>query len=48
MSRGILVTVVVLLAAGIGVLGYQLYQEKKQPDGVEISIGKNGLSVEGK
>ncbi len=48
MSRGILVTIVVLLAAGIGVLGYQLYEEKKQPNGVEISIGENGVSVEGK
>lgn len=48
MNRQMLVAVVVLLAAGVGVLGYQLYQEKKQPDGVEISIGKNGVSVEGK
>jgi hypothetical protein len=43
-----LVAVIVLLAAGVGVLGYQLYQEKKQPDGVEISIGEKGVSVEGK
>ncbi|MBS1180136.1 MAG: hypothetical protein H6Q99_16 [Proteobacteria bacterium] len=48
MNRQILVTVIVLLAAGIGVLGYQLYEEKKQPDGVEISIGEHGVSVEGK
>jgi hypothetical protein len=48
MNRQMLVTVIVLLAAGIGVLGYQLYEEKKQPDGVEISIGKDGVSVEGK
>lgn len=48
MSRQMLVAAVVLLAAGVGVLGYQLYEEKKQPDGVEISIGENGVSVEGK
>lgn len=48
MSRQMLVATVVLLAAGVGVLGYQLYEEKKQPDGVEISIGGNGVSVEGK
>lgn len=48
MNRQMLVAVIVLLAAGIGVLGYQLYQEKKQPDGVEISIGEKGVSVEGK
>jgi hypothetical protein len=48
MNRQILVAVVVLLAVGVGVLGYQLYEEKKQPDGIEIKIGENGVSVEGK
>lgn len=48
MNRQMLVAVIVLLAVGVGVLGYQLYEEKKQPDGVEISIGQNGVSVEGK
>lgn len=48
MNRQMLVAVIVLLAAGVGVLGYQLYKEKKQPDGVEISIGENGVSVKGK
>jgi hypothetical protein len=48
MNRQILVAVVVLLAIGVGVLGYQLYEEKKQPDGIEIKIGENGVSVEGK
>lgn len=48
MNRQMLVAVIVLLAAGVGVLGYQLYQEKKQPNGVEISIGEKGVSVEGK
>jgi len=48
MNRQMLVAVIVLLAAGIGVLGYQLYEEKKQPNGVEISIGEKGVSVKGK
>lgn len=48
MNRQILVAIVVLLAAGVGVLGYQLYEAKKQPDGIEIKIGENGVSVEGK
>ena len=48
MNRQILVAVVVLLAVGVGVLGDQLYEEKKQPDGIEIKIGENGVSVEGK
>ncbi|WP_370674981.1 hypothetical protein [Pleomorphomonas sp. PLEO] len=48
MNRQMLVAVVVLLAVGVGVLGYQLYEEKKKPNGVEISIGEKGVSVEGK
>jgi hypothetical protein len=48
MSRQMLIGLVVLLAAGVGVLGYSLYQEKKQPDGVQINLGPNGVTVEGK
>jgi hypothetical protein len=48
MSRQMLIGLVVLLAVGVGVLGYSLYQEKKQPDGVQINLGPNGVTVEGK
>jgi hypothetical protein len=47
-SRNVMMTVIILLAAGLAVAGYALYDEKKQPDGVEIKIGENGISVEGK
>ncbi len=30
------------------VLGYQLYQDRKQPEGVHIDLGPNGLSIEKK
>lgn len=48
MSRQILVGLVVVLAAGAAVLAWQLYEERRQPDGVEISIGDHGVSVKGK
>lgn len=48
MSRQILTGLVVVLLAGVGVLAWQLHEERKQPDGVEISIGQHGLSVKGK
>ena len=32
----------------VGVLGYSLYQEKKQPDGVRLSIGSKGVTIEKK
>ena len=47
-SRNLLVALVVLLLAGLAATGYALYQEKKQPDGVQISIGKDGLSIKEK
>jgi RsiW-degrading membrane proteinase PrsW (M82 family) len=30
------------------VLGYQLYQERKKPEGVQINVGPGGLSIEKK
>ncbi len=36
------------VVAALAVTGYSLYQEKKRPDGVEINLGKNGVSIEKK
>jgi uncharacterized iron-regulated membrane protein len=47
-SRNLLVALVLVLVAVLAVVGYSLYQEKKKPDGVEISVGKNGLSIKEK
>ena len=48
MSRNILFLLVGALAVTASVLGYQLYQEKKQPDGVSINIGPGGLKIDKK
>lgn len=48
MSRNLLFALVVLLVAGLAVTGYALYQEKKQPEGVQITVGKQGLSIKEK
>jgi hypothetical protein len=32
----------------VGVLGYSLYQEKKEPQGVQINLGPGGLTIEKK
>lgn len=48
MSRQVLISLVVVLCAGVVVLAWQLHEERKQPDGVEISIGNHGLSVKEK
>lgn len=48
MTRGVLVGLVVVLTAGVAALAWQLHEERKQPDGVEISIGDRGVSIEKK
>jgi len=40
--------VVGALVVGVGVLGYSLYQEKKEPQGVQINVGPGGLTIEKK
>ena len=36
------------LAVAVAVLGYQLYQDRHQPQGVHIDVGPGGLSIQGK
>jgi predicted negative regulator of RcsB-dependent stress response len=47
MNRGNLLFLVIgVLVVIAGVLGYQLYQDRKQPQGVQILVGPNGVSIE--
>jgi hypothetical protein len=48
MSRNVLFLIIGALIVGIAVLGYSLYQEKKEPDGVQINIGPDGLKIKNK
>ena len=36
------------IVVAVAVLGYQLYQDRKQPEGMRIDLGPNGLSIEKK
>lgn len=47
-SRNILYVLVGALIVGCGVLGYSLYQEKKEPSGLQINLGPDGLKVQNK
>jgi predicted negative regulator of RcsB-dependent stress response len=47
-SRNVLFLIIGALIVTAGVLGYNLYQTKKQPDGVQINVGPNGLKIQGK
>ena len=48
MNRNTLYLVIGVLVVGTVVLGYQLYQERQKTSGIEISVGKNGMSIEKK
>jgi hypothetical protein len=36
------------LVVAVTVLSYQVYEDRKQPEGLHINIGPDGASVEGK
>ncbi len=36
------------LVIAVAAMGYQLYQDRKQPQGVHIELGPGGLSIQGK
>jgi hypothetical protein len=46
--NNILYLVVGALVIVVAVMGYQLYQDRKQPEGVRIEVGPNGLKIEQK
>lgn len=47
-NRNILFAIVGALIVVVAVLGYNLYQAKKQPDGLQINVGPGGLKIENK
>ncbi len=48
MNRNILYLVIGVLAVAAGIFGYQLYQERQKTTGIEINVGKGGISIEKK
>ena len=47
-NRNILYVVIGVLAVAAAVFGYQLYQERQKTTGIEINVGKSGISIEKK
>lgn len=48
MERNRIYLIVGALVAGVFVLGFFLYQERQETTGVEISVGRGGVSIEAK
>jgi hypothetical protein len=47
-NRNIMFLIIGALIVAVGVLGYNLYQTKKQPEGLQINVGPNGLKIQNK
>jgi hypothetical protein len=47
-NRNILFLIIGALIVVVAVLGYNVYQSKKQPEGLQINLGPNGLKIENK
>lgn len=48
MNRKGLYLLIGALVVAVGIVGYLYYQERQQATGVDISIGKSGISIETK
>lgn len=48
MTRNVLYLAIGALVAVVAVVGYQLYKERQKPSGIEINLGKGGISIEQK
>jgi predicted negative regulator of RcsB-dependent stress response len=47
-NRNILFVIIGGLLVATAVLGYQLYQDRKKPEGVQINLGPAGISIDKK
>lgn len=47
-NRNILYLIIGMLVVAVAVLGYNLYQAKKQPEGLQINVGPGGLTIQNK
>ena len=48
MNRNVLYLIIGALIIAVAVFGYQLYQEREKTTGIDINIGKSGISIEKK
>jgi RsiW-degrading membrane proteinase PrsW (M82 family) len=47
-NRNVLYLIIGALIVAVGVLGYNLYQTNKEPEGVQINVGPDGLKIKTK
>jgi hypothetical protein len=48
MNRNVLYLLIGALIVATAVFGYQLYQERQKTPGIDINVGRSGISIEKK
>ena len=48
MNRNVLYALVGALIVVAGVLGYKVYQDNKEPQGLQINLGPGGVKIQNK
>jgi predicted negative regulator of RcsB-dependent stress response len=48
MSRNVLYLIIGALVVVVAVFGYQLYQDRQKTTGIQINVGKSGISIDKK
>ena len=48
MNRNVLFMIIGALAVGVALLGYKVYEDNRQPKGVQLNIGPSGITVDKK
>src|SRR5262249_40032231 len=47
-NKNVLYLIICVLLVAVAVLGFNLYQAKKQPEGLQINVGPDGLKIQNK
>ena len=47
-NKNVLYLIIGVLVVAVGVMGFNLYQAKKQPEGLQINVGPDGLKIQNK
>ena len=47
-NRNLMFLIIGALIVAVGVLGYSLYQTKKEPEGLQINVGPGGVKIQSK
>ena len=47
-NRNILYAVVGALVIAVAVVGYKVYQDNREPKGLQINVGPNGVKIQNK